>query len=710
MKKFYITVILFVIAFSTAFSQVPGAINYQAVVRNSSGEIVVNQNVSFRISVLQDTESGTVVYSETHTLSTNDYGLANFEIGGGTVESGSFTPTGWGANSHFIKVEFDAAGGTAFSHLGTSKLTSVPYAFHAQTVANDAVDDADADPANEIQTISLNGTLLELSNGGGSVTLPASGGSAGDNWGAQVVRTNSTLTGNGTTATPLAVVADGDGDDSNELQTLSLTGSYLSLSDGGGTVTLPSSPWSESSLEVSYRGTKSVYIGESSGSAAKTKSEQISDPAKLKVSVDNIPAIEVYSESSTYSAVDVWNEEGIAARFGGNSDKPVAIFDNADSGLAAQFKDKIQIEDGTQGAGKVLTSDASGNASWQAPSAGGSSAWTESGSDVYRASGKVSIGKAPTGTIKLDVKTDESWIAIKGENNSPTYGAIYLKNNGTGPAADLRSPIKIMDGTQGDGKVLTSDASGNASWQAPASGGSSLWTESGSDIYRASGKIGIGTANPNYTIDVHSASESAGLQLISTKHTYIILNRTAGDDASINFKTDGNFKFKVGLLLNEDVFSIVTTIDDKGLKIDNHGNLNLTDNLTVDGDLFVNQNLDVADDLSVGSVTISGSEINKTSTGAANMMPMAYGFVTSNGTLKASSGNVSVSRTALGKYMVTITGQSYNDDDFVAVFSHAHSRKSLGHEESAGKIAVYITKNSDDAYDDASFSFIIYKM
>ena len=246
-----------------------------------------------------------------------------------------------------------------------------------------------------------------------------------------------------------------------------------------------------------------------------------------------------------------------------------------------------------------------------------------------------------------------------------------------------------MDGTQGDGKVLTSDVNGNASWQAPAAGGSSAWTESGSNVYRASGNVGIGTTTPSYTLDIHSASENAGLQLISTETSYIKLNRVDGKYAGINFVTDQNYNssksFRVGLL-NDNNFSIVTSALYKGLKINGLGDVNMTDDLKVDG------------------------EIHSANTGAANMMPMAYGFVTSNGTLKASSGNVSVSRTALGKYMVTITGQSYNDDDFVAVFSHAHSRKSLGHEESASKIAVYITKNSDDAYDDASFSFIIYKM
>jgi len=198
---FFLLFFFFVVLIS--YSQVPDAFNYQAIVRNTAGEIVANQNVSFRISILQNSESGSVVYVETHSATTNTFGLANLKIGDGKVVSGTFSPTGWGSALHFIKIEIDPEGGTAFSHIGTSQLLSVPYAFHAQTVEVDQVDDADADATNELQTISLSGTQLTLSDGGGTVTLPSSGG--GDNWGTQTVVSDATLSGNGTTATPLKI-------------------------------------------------------------------------------------------------------------------------------------------------------------------------------------------------------------------------------------------------------------------------------------------------------------------------------------------------------------------------------------------------------------------------------------------------------------------------------------------------------------------------
>lgn len=248
MKKSTILLSLLFLSIVT-LAQVPGAFNYQSVVRNSSGDVIANSNVAFRISILKDSDSGSSVYVETHSTRTNGFGLVSLKIGKGTKISGSFAPESWGSNSHFIKVEVDPAGGSSYALLGTSELLSVPYAFHAQTVENDQVNDADADATNEIQTLSLSGTQLSLSKNGGTVTLPTAGGTVGDDWGTQTVVSDATLDGVGTTASPLGVVGDLTDD-----QTLSITGNDLSIS-GGNTVTLPSgtvSPWLTNGSDIYY--------------------------------------------------------------------------------------------------------------------------------------------------------------------------------------------------------------------------------------------------------------------------------------------------------------------------------------------------------------------------------------------------------------------------------------------------------------------------
>ena len=155
-----------------AMAQTPAGMSYQAVVRNADGSIIASRDVKFRISILENSETGTPVYVETHSEQTNAFGLVNLVIGSGTVLSGAFSPTGWGGAAHYLKVEIDPSNGGSFFHFGTTQLLTVPYAFHSQTVEEDKVDDADADPANEIQALQLSGMVLTLSKGGGSVTLP----------------------------------------------------------------------------------------------------------------------------------------------------------------------------------------------------------------------------------------------------------------------------------------------------------------------------------------------------------------------------------------------------------------------------------------------------------------------------------------------------------------------------------------------------------
>lgn len=113
-------------------AQSPNAFNYQAVARDNSGSLINDQAVSFRISILQGSVSGTSVYSETHSAVTNKYGLVNLQIGNGTTGD-NFTAINWANGPYFVKVEMDDAGGSSYSLMGTSQLLSVPYALHAKT-------------------------------------------------------------------------------------------------------------------------------------------------------------------------------------------------------------------------------------------------------------------------------------------------------------------------------------------------------------------------------------------------------------------------------------------------------------------------------------------------------------------------------------------------------------------------------------------------
>jgi len=135
MKNIYTLLVALIISGSLT-AQTPQSFKYQAVVRDASGNVVADQAVSMQISILQGSTSGTAVYVETFTPTTNDFGLINLNIGAGTLVSGDLTTIDWSIDTYFIKVEMDITGGTTYEEYGTSQLLSVPYALHAKTAAN----------------------------------------------------------------------------------------------------------------------------------------------------------------------------------------------------------------------------------------------------------------------------------------------------------------------------------------------------------------------------------------------------------------------------------------------------------------------------------------------------------------------------------------------------------------------------------------------
>jgi hypothetical protein len=138
MKKLtFIATILFAFVLATSsFAQqqpqtsIPQAFKYQAVARNANGDVISNQNVSFRISIVQGSANGAIVYQETQTTATNQFGLADLSIGRGTVTTGTFDSIQWGNGTFFIKIEFDPNGGSNYTIMGSSEMLSVPYAVY----------------------------------------------------------------------------------------------------------------------------------------------------------------------------------------------------------------------------------------------------------------------------------------------------------------------------------------------------------------------------------------------------------------------------------------------------------------------------------------------------------------------------------------------------------------------------------------------------
>jgi trimeric autotransporter adhesin len=120
------------IAVSTP-AAVPQAINFQAIARRADGTPVASANVRIRATIRQSTASGTIAYQETHLAATSAGGQFALQIGRGTYVSGSsFSLINWPSFPHYLQLEIDPAGGTAYTDMGTQELVSVPYAMNSR--------------------------------------------------------------------------------------------------------------------------------------------------------------------------------------------------------------------------------------------------------------------------------------------------------------------------------------------------------------------------------------------------------------------------------------------------------------------------------------------------------------------------------------------------------------------------------------------------
>lgn len=127
--KLVITLSVFFIS-NYFFGQTPEGVNYQATVRDASGNLMISQNVAIIFKINQTTMGGTTIYSETHSVTTSAFGSFSATIGQGTATSGVFASINWSETDYFLNVNVDG------NDLGTSQLMSVPYALHSKTADN----------------------------------------------------------------------------------------------------------------------------------------------------------------------------------------------------------------------------------------------------------------------------------------------------------------------------------------------------------------------------------------------------------------------------------------------------------------------------------------------------------------------------------------------------------------------------------------------
>ena len=134
MKKFYAILCLAIASLTQLQAQAPQGFNYQATVRNSSGDLIINTNVYFKFNVIQGSQTAVPIFTETHYVPTDDLGQVTLVIGQGTATTGVFSSIDWSLGSYYLGIELNT--GSGYVAMGSTQLLSVPYALYAENSGN----------------------------------------------------------------------------------------------------------------------------------------------------------------------------------------------------------------------------------------------------------------------------------------------------------------------------------------------------------------------------------------------------------------------------------------------------------------------------------------------------------------------------------------------------------------------------------------------
>lgn len=405
MKKSINLLLLVLLSLSStiALAQAPLYFNYQGIARDTFGHPLASKNLGIRISVLPDPDASPR-FIEEHSVSTNNFGLYTLRIGAGQVVAGSMHAVDWPSGQQYIQVEIDATGGRNYSAAGTTQLLSVPYALYANESGTNKTRagnqhylskfDASGSSSAEINSqLYDNGTNIGIgtttpaakfhvnqnvaavqehlrmqnqsATGAGRFTMYSD---AATNY-ATFTKYGSTFAGGYAGIPALYPYANLLAFGNNGLAAGDGLGRFLISSGGNIGISLFKSGISKLKFHADFS-SENVGIG---GSATPVSRVHLNntDGTNLDLRLTNTTSGHtatdglLIGENGTNGSV--MNQENGSLSLGTNNLPRVVIA----AGGNVDFSNQIKITGGNPGAGKVLTSDATGLASWQTPAAGG---------------------------------------------------------------------------------------------------------------------------------------------------------------------------------------------------------------------------------------------------------------------------------------------------------------------------------------------------
>lgn len=502
MKRFYPLLLGMLILFpaSIAFAQSDKGFSYQAVARDQNGSLLSNSPVNLRFQLREGSSVGTIAYQETHSLTTNQFGLFHTVIGKGNIEIGDFQTIPWSEDDYFLVVEMNGVG------MDTTLLQGVPYALVATNMSIHALTDVSDTPPGSGQVLKWDGT--EWAPGSDAIGLTYVAGNGISLTGATITNTAPdlpvSLTGGGATSvsgtypnftvTSTDNVDDADADATNELQNLSLTGNDLSISNGN-MVTLPAAP---------------VYTAGTGISVSGTTISNTSPDQTVTLSGAGATSVSGSYPNFTVSSTDNVNDADA------NPSNEIQSLSLSGNTLAL-----------SQGGGNISL------ASFVSP-------WSNSGSNLYFNTGKVGIGdNSPVATLtvgngdKLQISGSDGDIKFNDDQGSIRFA------NANGSNASMM--YMFASGTNNSTRMLVSHSPNFSSWGLQYNDTADAFNWIGDNLpvmqIQLSGqrRIGIGTDSPSGKVHVVENS-STGIGHLKLTETQLDFSRITMDNT-----VHGNF-------------------------------------------------------------------------------------------------------------------------------------------------------------------------